>query len=245
MTSTTLSPPTLSPPELAYLYTSLSLSYSSTESRKQQLQQQQQQHPPISTFSGPIRPDARTPLQFRPLIAETDILPSCFGSARVVIGGGETGECIVGVKAEVEKTIGYFGGGNASWDGREEGAGEGEGEEAGGQREENWKSWVEINVETQGLRDDDALNIVIAGVIAEGVLGAESSSNCDEGPTEEEGSMYKSLRINDRFHWKLYVDVKSSSFSPFLPTYLFSNLQQRINKLTPKIKTKMTNRSSS
>ncbi|CAF9942211.1 hypothetical protein IMSHALPRED_003417, partial [Imshaugia aleurites] len=73
-------PPTLlSPSELSYLHTSLSL------------------HPPI-------RPDARPPTSFRPLVAETDLLPSANGSARLCFADGT--EAIVGVKAEVEKAHG-------------------------------------------------------------------------------------------------------------------------------------------
>ncbi|EWC47668.1 hypothetical protein DRE_03288 [Drechslerella stenobrocha 248] len=70
-------PPTpLSPPELSYLYTSL-------------------------TLSPPIRPDLRAPSQFRPIVAECSFLPHCNGSARICMA--EAGECIVGIKAEVEK----------------------------------------------------------------------------------------------------------------------------------------------
>src|SRR2546421_2481605 len=70
-------PPTpLSPPELSYLYTSLSL-------------------------NPPIRPDLRAPTSFRPLLAEGSILPTCNGSARVCMA--DAGECIVGIKAEVER----------------------------------------------------------------------------------------------------------------------------------------------
>src|SRR5277367_675844 len=67
----------LSPAELSYLHTSLS-------------------HQP------PIRPDARSPTQFRPLIAETDILPGTNGSARICFADGT--EAIAGIKAEVEKS---------------------------------------------------------------------------------------------------------------------------------------------
>src|ERR1700679_1894837 len=67
----------LSPAELSYLHTSLSL-------------------------TPPIRPDGRTPSQFRPLIAETDILPGTNGSARICFADGT--EAIVGIKAEVEKS---------------------------------------------------------------------------------------------------------------------------------------------
>ncbi|KAK0313143.1 Exosome complex component rrp42 [Friedmanniomyces endolithicus] len=69
----------LSPAELQYLHTSLS------------------QNPPI-------RPDGRSPTQFRPLVAETDILSSTNGSARICFPDGT--EAMVGVKAEVEKTWG-------------------------------------------------------------------------------------------------------------------------------------------
>src|SRR5436309_9199683 len=72
----------LSPAELSYLHTSLSL-------------------------TPPIRPDARTLTQFRPLIAETDILPSTNGSARICFADGT--EAIVGVKAELEKSQNLFG----------------------------------------------------------------------------------------------------------------------------------------
>src|ERR1700710_1138141 len=67
----------LSPAELSYLHTSLAL-------------------------TPPIRPDGRTPGQFRPLIAETNILPGTNGSARICFADGT--EAIVGIKAEVEKS---------------------------------------------------------------------------------------------------------------------------------------------
>src|SRR3954465_13529185 len=67
----------LSPAELSYLHKSLS-------------------HLP------PIRPDGRTSTQFRPLIAESDILPGSHGSARICFADGT--EAIVGIKAEVEKS---------------------------------------------------------------------------------------------------------------------------------------------
>ncbi|KAL8641666.1 MAG: hypothetical protein Q9228_001548 [Teloschistes exilis] len=69
----------LSPSELAYLHTSLSL-------------------------DPPIRPDARAPTSFRPLVAEVDLLPTTNGSARLCFADGT--EAIVGVKAEVERTLG-------------------------------------------------------------------------------------------------------------------------------------------
>ncbi|VVT56147.1 uncharacterized protein SAPINGB_P004858 [Magnusiomyces paraingens] len=51
----------------------------------------------------PVRPDARTVAQFRPLQAATNFMPTCYGSARVRTADG--GECIVGVKAKVARTV--------------------------------------------------------------------------------------------------------------------------------------------
>lgn len=50
----------------------------------------------------PIRPDARSTQQFRPLQAITSFLPTTNGSARVRTSDGA--ECIIGVKAKVMKT---------------------------------------------------------------------------------------------------------------------------------------------
>ena len=88
----------LSPAELSYLHTS-----------------------PSQT--PPIRPDGRSPTQFRPLVAETDILPSANGSARICFADGT--EAVVGVKAEVEKssTIKTISGENAQEGGRGLGTG--------------------------------------------------------------------------------------------------------------------------
>lgn len=102
-TSTSLSP--LSPAELAYLHTSLSL------------------HPPI-------RSDARLATQFRPLSAEADVLPGCNGSARVCLADGT--EAVVGVKAEVERSRPE--GSGEGWGGVEDGEDDGDtGEEVKGQ----------------------------------------------------------------------------------------------------------------
>ena len=50
----------------------------------------------------PIRPDSRTSTDFRPLNAETGILPATNGSAHLSFSDGS--EAIVGVKLEVEKS---------------------------------------------------------------------------------------------------------------------------------------------
>ncbi|RPB25891.1 hypothetical protein L211DRAFT_769315, partial [Terfezia boudieri ATCC MYA-4762] len=147
----------LSPSELAYLTTSLVL-------------------------SPPIRPDSRAPTQFRPLIAELDILPSCNGSARMVWADGA--ECVAGIKAEVARTEDIF----------------------GVPTEVAEESWVEVGVDVQGLRDDDALNVFLAGVVQEGLFAGDG------------GGLTSRLKLNDRFHWKVYIDVLLITPPPTSPS---------------------------
>lgn len=116
----------LSPAELAYLHTSLSL-------------------------QPPIRTDGRSPTQFRPLTAETGILPGTNGSARVCLSDGT--EAIVGVKAEIERS-------------RRDNEDEDEDEERRCRGE-----WVEMAVEIPGLRDDDAGTIFLGEMLREALLG--------------------------------------------------------------------------
>ena len=153
----------LSPAELSYLHTSLSL------------------HPPI-------RPDARSPTQFRPLIAETDILPGTNGSARICFADGT--EAIVGVKAEVEKSTprpGSLPETNATADDNDED----ENTTEAGRTGEN--AWVEVTIEIPGFRDDDAMPVFLAALLSEALLA--------------DGEFTRRLWINSRFHWRLYIDV--------------------------------------
>lgn len=150
----------LSPAELSYLHTSLSL-------------------------TPPIRPDARTANQFRPLIAETDILPGTNGSARICFADGT--EAIVGVKAEVEKSRSSY---------RAEvidGAGEDDDEDES-ERGKGLNEWVELSVEIPGFRDDDSMPVFLAAMLSEALLA--------------DAQFTKRLWINRRFHWKLYLDVR-------------------------------------
>lgn len=135
-----------SPAELAYLHRTLSL-------------------------RPPIRPDGRTPTQFRPLTAETGVLPGTNGSARVHFADGT--EAIVGVKAEIEKTAG--------------------GEEDQGEEDRTRGDWLELAVEIPGQRDDDASTVFLAEMLREALLADKEFA--------------KKLRINRRFHWRLYLDV--------------------------------------
>ncbi|KAI1631919.1 ribosomal protein S5 domain 2-type protein [Biscogniauxia mediterranea] len=173
----------LSPAELAYLHSTLSQ-------------------------TPPIRPDGRGATQFRPLTAETGILPGANGSARVCFADGT--EAIVGVKAEVEKTRrtrispgdedGYNN--NKQQQRRrqrgpeEERAKAAVGDDAGagdGDNTEGENDWVEMTVEIPGYRDDDSNTVFLAAMLSEALLA--------------DGALTKKLWINRRFHWKLYLDI--------------------------------------
>ncbi|KAL8365669.1 hypothetical protein RB595_004465 [Gaeumannomyces hyphopodioides] len=158
----------LSPAELAYLHSTLSL-------------------------SPPIRPDGRTPTQFRPLTAETAILPGANGSARICFADGT--EAVVGVKAEVAKTRQRHGGGaGPAGDEQQQQQQQLEGADAGAAgRVYGEAEWVEMTVEIPGLRDDDANTVFLAELLSEALLA--------------DGEFAKKLWINSRFHWKLYLDV--------------------------------------
>ncbi|KAF3933330.1 hypothetical protein ABW19_dt0202308 [Dactylella cylindrospora] len=163
-----MAPPTpLSPPELSYLFTSLSL-------------------------SPPIRPDLRSPTQFRPLVAECSFLPHCNGSSRICMS--EAGECIVGIKAEVEKdSISKY----ATVIEREK--------------------WIEVTVEVAG----GGASGVGSGVGVGGISGAGGAAGRDEGDGgaaiwlkegllaggEAGRSILDRLMISTGWHWKLYIDV--------------------------------------
>jgi len=164
----------LSPSELSYLHTSLSL-------------------------QPPIRPDARAPTSFRPLVAETDLLPSANGSARLCFTDGT--EAIVGVKGEVERT----------GDARRNVNVRGEEEEMGGTESEEFRKgrgrdrWTEVSVDVPGQRDDDAMVVFLAQMIHEGLVA--------------DGGLTDRLIINREWHWRLYIDVCNIPFfrHRFLP----------------------------
>ncbi|KAI8949539.1 hypothetical protein F4801DRAFT_400584 [Xylaria longipes] len=172
----------LSPAELAYLHSTLSL-------------------------TPPLRPDGRTATQFRPLTAETGILPGTNGSARVCFADGT--EAVVGVKAEVEKTANTSipnGGDESSRQPRQprrkqqakdqETAKpeENEDEAKDGEAERRGEDdWLELSVEIPGYRDDDSGTVFLASMLSEALLA--------------DGELTKKLWINRRFHWKLYLDI--------------------------------------
>jgi len=130
------------------------------------------------------------------LIAETDILPATNGSARICFSDGT--EAIVGVKAEVEKTLsspithGRNGEDNTDTNVVE-------GDETINKSKQVIKkakgsdSWVEVVVEMPGFRDDDQLPVFLSLMLSEAILA--------------DGTLRDRLYINSRFHWVLYVDA--------------------------------------
>ncbi|KAI4144076.1 MAG: hypothetical protein LQ341_002732 [Variospora aurantia] len=146
----------LSPSELSYLHTSLSL-------------------------DPPIRPDGRSPTSFRPLVAETDLIPTANGSARLCFADGT--EAIVGVKAEVERTV--VGASNtSSSQSRLDDEGEGEDDTRMHSAEEDVEeerrrqargkgqdAWIEVTVDMPGFgRDDDGVVVFLAQMLQEGLV---------------------------------------------------------------------------
>ena len=165
-------PTHLSPAELSYLHTSLSL-------------------------QPPIRPDARSPTTFRPLIAETDLLPGCNGSARLCFADGT--EALVGIKADVEKTPQKVGQGFEGFDG--DVAMVDAGETKGGTRTGDGK-WIEVTVDIPGQRDDDPLVVFLGAMIHEALVA--------------DGILPARLWLNERWHWRIFVDV---CFIPVFPFF--------------------------
>ena len=161
----------LSPSELAYLHTSLS------------------QIPPI-------RSDLRTATDFRPLIAESGILPTANGSARVCFSDGT--EAIVGVKAEVEKTAREINAsdrdrdaeGGADVDGNDDDV---EGAQPSARAQQGSAEWIDVSVDIPGMRDDDELLTFLSSMLKESL---ESST-----------TLHSMLYLNDRWHWRLFVDI--------------------------------------
>ncbi|KAJ5776158.1 uncharacterized protein N7511_001169 [Penicillium nucicola] len=168
--------PHLSPAELSYLYTSLSLPKS------------------------PIRPDGRSPTQFRPLSAETNILPGTNGSARIGFADGT--QAIVGVKAEVEKTVIAADTLDSRSLGQQGDQLNREGEE-GSAAVSGQGEWVQMSIEIPGFRDDDALPVFLSEMMRESLVGSVE----DGKDAEMAGGLKGRLVINKRWHWRLYIDV--------------------------------------
>ena len=174
--------PHLSPAELSYLYTSLSLP------------------------KNPIRPDGRSPTQLRPLSAETTILPGTNGSARIGFADGT--QAIVGVKAEVEKTVIAADTLDSRSLAQHGDALNREGEE-GSAAVSGQGEWVQMSIEIPGFRDDDALPVFLSEMMRESLVGSVGGGDVD-GAKEMAGGLKGRLVINKRWHWRLYIDVSCS-----------------------------------
>lgn len=181
----------LSPAELSYLHASLSQ-------------------------TPPIRPDGRSATTFRPVVAETDILPSANGSARICFSDGT--EAIVGVKAEVEQSERRGAGFQTRPSMDDVAMGDDEEEEGRGGRGE--ESWVEVSIQIPDMRDDDALPVFLAAMLTEALLAS--------------GDVKDRLFINSRFHWRLYIDVRIFLSSPtsFIPPHLLPNKRAKLLEST-------------
>ncbi|KZZ95173.1 3' exoribonuclease [Ascosphaera apis ARSEF 7405] len=190
--------PLLSPAELAYLYTSLA-----------------------SYPHNPIRSDGRSATQFRSLSAETGILPGANGSARIGFADGT--QAIVGVKAEVERTVKE---GVVDWGAEEEDSqdqDESDVDVAGAGQERRKKrrrcgesSWVEMSIEIPGVRDDDSLPVYLAEMMRETIVSAENGTagvggsgagSAEAASVDTPRSLRERLVINGGWHWRLYIDI--------------------------------------
>ncbi|KAJ5773001.1 hypothetical protein N7457_007897 [Penicillium paradoxum] len=200
--------PHLSPAELSYLYTSLSLP------------------------KNPIRPDGRSPTQFRPLSAETNILPGTNGSARIGFADGT--QAIVGVKAEVEKTVLAADTLDSRSLAQHGDALNREGEQ-GSAAVSGHGEWVQMSIEIPGFRDDDALPVFLSEMMRESLVGSVSNEN---GSKEMAGGLKGRLVINKRWHWRLYIDVLllSQPLSYPLPLLSLTTHLALLNTKLPKLK---------
>lgn len=191
--------PHLSPAELSYLYDSLSLP------------------------KNPIRPDGRSPTQFRPLSAESNILPGTNGSARIGFADGT--QAIVGVKAEVEKTALETDTLNARNDFGPSDDGEGQQTSSA---VSGHGSWVQMSIEIPGFRDNDALPVFLSEMLRESLVGSVTGgSNGAGGQNDMAGGLKGRLVINKRWHWRLYIDVSYS-----VPGERFSHSNMEKGNLT-------------
>ena len=150
------------------------------------------------TLTPPLRPDTRPPTTIRPLTATHTLLPPCNGSARLL--WSDSSECIVGIKAEVRPTLSLTGVPCTT----------------SSPLPTNRRSWVDISVDTLGLRDDDPVNVFIAATLAEGLFTSFSSSDeDDEGGAE---NITTRLTLSPRHHWHLYIDIHLLLPPPTSPT---------------------------
>ena len=197
-----MAPYLFSPPHLSYLHTSLSL-------------------------LPPIRPDARTPTSFRPLRAETSLVPSANGSARICFADGT--EAIVGVRAEVEKNTDSSPAAARTRRRRRrsnsETTSKKDDDDGGGEVVvEGDDGWVEVSVEMAGQSamtrggggggggggvggEDESAIVSLEQILREGILA--------------DGILRSRLTLGRRWHWRILIDVRT--FLYVSPVFLEEN----------------------
>ena len=141
----------------------------------------------------PIRPDSRTSTDFRPLNAETGVLPATNGSAHVSFSDGS--EAIVGVKLEVERSPRPRSM-PAQKDGDQMEVDQSEETQT---KVKGRSDWITFTLTLPGVRDDDSQLVYLEEMLREPLL-TPSSSTTDQ-------SLADKLVINSRWHWHIYIDV--------------------------------------
>lgn len=106
-------------------------------------------------------------------------------------------EAIVGVKAEIEK----------SDEVRDVDDTEGTANTSSSRATRARGDWLEMAIEIPGQRDDEASKAFLAEMLREALLADREFS--------------KRLYINRRFHWRLFLDVRSLQFEILDPAVRF------------------------
>lgn len=177
----------LSPAELDYLYTSLN------------------DYPPT-------RPDLRQTTDFRPLQAETGVLPAVNGSAHVHSADG--GEAVIGVKLEVERTISSPMMFRQNAVTRDEAMDVDHSSDAGKTKGQKLlygrPDWITLTLTLPGVRDDDSTTVALEETLKESLSVRVGGTNRELAVL----SLQDLLPINTRFHWRINIDVVLISSGP-------------------------------
>ncbi|KAJ6188716.1 hypothetical protein N7519_003624 [Penicillium mononematosum] len=166
-----------------------------------------------------------------PLSAETTILPGTNGSARIGFADGT--QAIVGVKAEVEKTVLAADTLDSRSLAQHGDALNREGEE-GSAAVSGQGEWVQMSIEIPGFRDDDALPVFLSEMMRESLVGSVAGGDVD-GAKEMAGGLKGRLVINKRWHWRLSCSSPNLSHTPSPLLSLTTHLALLSTKL-PKLK---------
>lgn len=153
----------------------------------------------------PIRTDARSFSQYRPLQAATNFMPTCYGSARVRTADG--GECIVGIKAKVTRTSSPTS--SLITEAQVDNATASSESTQSVPKPAPLPQLIKVNVDMAGVRDDDPTLVNI---------GSTLQRLLQESPilTAEK------LRLTSRFSFTLYVDALVLSHQGSNPLTLVS-----------------------